>query len=83
MKVIINFVLNLADIADLFFHAKKGYAQSAQIMKLKMKHMLFSCTLYNTLREHFLIKQQHIINTTFDNYEYWLSILFTTENKAF
>ena len=46
-------------------------------------HMLFSCTLYNTLREQFLIKQQHILNTAFDNYDYWLNILFTTENKAF
>ena len=45
-------------------------------------HMLFSCTLYNTLREQFLIKQQHILNTAFDNYDYWLNILFTTENKA-
>ena len=45
-------------------------------------NMLFSCTLYNTLREHFLIKQQHILNTAFDNYDYWLNILFTTENKA-
>ena len=45
-------------------------------------HMLFSCTLYNTLREQFLLKQQHILNTTFDNYDYWLNILFTTENKA-
>ena len=44
--------------------------------------MLFSCTLYNTLREQFLIKQQHILNTAFDNYDYWLNILFTTENKA-
>ena len=45
-------------------------------------HMLFSCTLYNTLCEQFLIKQQHILNTAFDNYDYWLNILFTTENKA-
>ena len=45
-------------------------------------HILFSCTLYNTLREQFLTKQQHILNTTFDNYDYWLNILFTTKNKA-
>ena len=45
-------------------------------------HMLFSCLLYNTLREHFLIKQQHILNTTFDSYDCWLNIIFTTENKA-
>ena len=45
-------------------------------------HMLFSCALYNTLREQFLIKQQHILNTAFDNYDYWLNILFTTESKA-
>ena len=45
-------------------------------------HMLFSCTLYNTLREQFPIKQQHILDTSFDNYDYWLNILFTTENKA-
>ena len=45
-------------------------------------HMLFSCTLYSTLREQFLIKQQLILNTAFDNYDYWLNILFTTENKA-
>ena len=29
--------------------------------------MLFNCTIYITLREHFLIKQ-HILNTTFDSY---------------
>ena len=45
-------------------------------------HMSFSCTLYNTLREQFLIKQQHTLNTTFDNYDYWLSLLFITENKT-
>ena len=61
---------------------EEGYAQSAKIMKLKISHILFSCTLYNTLREQFLIKQQHILNTTFDNYDYWLNILFTTKNKA-
>ena len=45
-RAIINFVLNLADIADLFFHVKKGYAQSAKIMKLKTKHICYLVALF-------------------------------------
>ena len=43
--------------------------------------LLFSFTLYNALREHFLIKQQHILNITLDSYDYLLNILFTIENN--
>ena len=46
-------------------------------------HMLFSCTLYNTLCEQFLIKQQHILNTAFDNYDYWLNIGFHNRKQSF
>ena len=51
----------------------RGNAKSATGVCTNMEiedetNMLFNCSLYDTLREHFLVKQQHIFDTTFERY---------------